>query len=522
MVVRVSTVAFEGVETRPVDVQVQISNGNVVFNVVGLGDKAVAESRERVRSALVATGLSLPAKRITVNLAPADMPKEGSHYDLPIALGVMAAIGAIPSDALDGYVVLGELALDGSLSPVAGVLPAAVAANARGYGLICPAASGSEAAWASSEISILAPRSLIQLANHFQGTQVMARPEPSIRAAAPESEDLRDIKGQESAKRVLEIAAAGGHNLLFNGPPGAGKSMLASRLPSILPPLSPSELLEISMVHSVAGNLAGGALTDRRPFRAPHHSASMAALVGGGPHARPGEISLAHNGVLFLDELPEFQPQALDALRQPLETGEVAISRAAHRCVYPARFQLIAAMNPCRCGHALEPGYSCRRGDPKNCAQAYQTRLSGPLLDRIDLHLEVNAVRASDLMLPVPSEGSAEVAQRVAAARELQRERFLRLDRKDISCNAAAPASLVEEIVRLDEAGRNLVRDASERLRLSARGFHRILKLARTIADLQGAPDVLRPHLAEALSYRPPSDRGPHPSRGNETFNGHR
>ena len=310
MVIRVSTVAFEGIETRPVDVQVQISNGNVVFNVVGLGDKAVAESRERVRSALVASGLSLPAKRITVNLAPADMPKEGSHYDLPIALGVMAAIGAIPFDALDGFTVLGELALDGTISPVAGVLPAAVAAGARGRGLICPADCGPEAAWASADLKILAPRSLIQLANHFKGSQVISRPAPAIRAAGGILPDLREIKGQESAKRALEIAAAGGHNLLFNGPPGAGKSMLAARLPSILPPLTPRELLEVSMIHSVAGALAGGELTDRRPFRAPHHSASMPALVGGGSGARPGEISLAHNGVLFLDELPEFQPQA--------------------------------------------------------------------------------------------------------------------------------------------------------------------------------------------------------------------
>ena len=337
---------------------------------------------ERVRSALVASGLSLPAKRITVNLAPADMPKEGSHYDLPIALGVMAAIGAIPFDALDNFTVLGELALDGSISPVSGVLPAAVAASARGRGLVCPAECGPEAAWASVDIPILAPRSLVQLANHFQGTQVISRPAPAIREIGGVLPDLREIKGQESAKRALEIAAAGGHNIIFNGPPGAGKSMLAARLPSILPPLTPRELLEVSMIHSVAGALAGGQLTDRRPFRAPHHSASMPALVGGGPYARPGEISLAHNGVLFLDELPEFQPQALDAMRQPLETGEVAIARASHRCVYPARFQLVAAINPCRCGYALEPGYSCRRGDPKRCAQAYQARLSGPLLDR--------------------------------------------------------------------------------------------------------------------------------------------
>ena len=331
MVARVSTVAFEGIEGRAVDVQVQISAGNVAFNVVGLPDKAVGESRERVRSALIASGLALPAKRIIVNLAPADLPKEGSHYDLPIALGIMAAIGAIPSDALSGYTVLGELALDGSITPVAGVLPAAIAANARGHGLICPFACGPEAAWASGDADILAPRSLIQLANHFKGDQVMARPEPAVAPASGRLPDLRDIRGQESAKRTLEIAAAGGHNLLMSGPPGAGKSMLAQRLPSILPPLAPRELLEISMIQSVAGQLQDGALSSRRPFRAPHHSASMAALVGGGINARPGEISLAHNGVLFLDELPEFQPAVLDALRQPLETGEVMIARANHR-----------------------------------------------------------------------------------------------------------------------------------------------------------------------------------------------
>ncbi len=511
MVVRVSTVAFEGVEARPVDVQVQISNGTVVFNVVGLGDKAVAESRERVRAALVASGLSLPAKRITVNLAPADLPKEGSHYDLPIALGVMVAMGALPSDSLDGFTVLGELALDGAITAVSGVLPAAVAASARGMGLICPGECGPEAAWASGDIPIIAPKNLIQLANHFRGAQVLSRPAPAIRAITGPQPDLRDIKGQESAKRVLELAAAGGHNLLFNGPPGAGKSMLAARLPSILPPLSPSELLEVSTIHSVAGVLAGGQLTDRRPFRAPHHSASMPALVGGGSHARPGEASLAHNGVLFLDELPEFQAPALDALRQPMETGEVAIARANHRCVYPARFQLIAAMNPCRCGLANEPGYYCHRGAPQRCAQQYQTRLSGPFLDRIDLHLEVTAISASDLILPPPDEGSTEVAARVAAARDIQQDRYRRLGYEGVSCNAHATAAMLQETIKLDDAGTKLVRQASERLRLSARGFHRVLKLARTIADLQGAPDVLRPHLAEALSYRPSFERMPAP-----------
>jgi magnesium chelatase family protein len=507
MVVRVATVAFEGIEARPVDVQVQISNGNVGFTLVGLGDKAVGESRERVRSALTASGLALPARRITVNLAPADMPKEGSHYDLPIALGVMAAIGAIPADALQGFTVLGELALDGTITPVAGVLPAAVAANARGHGLICPKDCGPEAAWASSEIDILAPRSLIQLANHFAGTQVMARPAPAIRGAGVPQPDLRDIKGQESAKRALEIAAAGGHNLLMSGPPGSGKSMLAARLPSILPPLGPRELLEVSMIHSVAGALAGGELTDRRPFRAPHHSASMAALVGGGVHARPGEASLAHHGVLFLDELPEFNPQALDSLRQPLETGEVAIARANHRVVYPARFQLIAAMNPCRCGHATEPGYACKRQPNDRCMAAYQAKLSGPLLDRFDLSIEVPAVTAADLILPPPAEGSAEVARRVALARSVQVRRYADLGLPGVICNAAAPPSVIEDVAQLDGAGASLIRDAAERMRLSARGFHRVLKLARTLADLDGAERVGRVHLAEALSYRGQSSR---------------
>ena len=503
MVVRVSTVAFEGIEARPVDVQVMISNGTVVFNVVGLGDKAVAESRERVRSALVASGLSLPAKRITVNLAPADLPKEGSHYDLPIALGVMVAMGALPSDALNGFTVLGELALDGAISAVSGVLPAAVAANAKGLGLICPAECGPEAAWASEDIPILAPRNLIQIANHFHGSQVLSRPTPAVKSLHGPLLDLRDIKGQESAKRALEIAAAGGHNLLFNGPPGAGKSMLASRLPSILPPLTPQELLEVSMIHSVAGHLAGGQLTDRRPFRAPHHSASMAALVGGGTHAKPGEASLAHNGVLFLDELPEFQSQALDALRQPLESGEIAISRANRRCVYPSRFQLIAAMNPCRCGLANEPGYRCQKGSPQRCSQLYQSRISGPFLDRIDLYLEVPAIRASDLILPPPDEGSEQVAARVAQARDIQRARYRKLGHENVTCNARATAAILEQTIILDDAGRKLIHEASERLRLSARGFHRVLKLARTIADLQGSTDVRRSDLGEALSYRP-------------------
>ncbi|QFU17553.1 YifB family Mg chelatase-like AAA ATPase [Microvirga thermotolerans] len=507
MVVRVATVAFEGIEARAVDVQVQIASGNVGFTIVGLPDKAVAESRERVRSALIASGLALPAKRITVNLAPADLPKEGSHYDLPVALGVMAAMGAIPPDALGGFTVLGELALDGSITSVAGVLPAAMAAHERRHGLICPAACGAEAAWASGDIEILAPASLIQLANHFKGDQVMARPKPAIMPASGALPDLRDIKGQESAKRTLEIAAAGGHNLLMCGPPGAGKSMLAQRLPSILPPLAPRELLELSMIQSVAGLLADGALTDRRPFRAPHHSASMAALVGGGLNARPGEASLAHHGVLFLDELPEFQPQVLDSLRQPLEAGEVLIARANHRVTYPARFQLVAAMNPCRCGQATEPGFVCRRQPNERCVAQYQARISGPLLDRIDLVIDVPAVTAADLILPPPAEGSAEVAARVAEARRRQAKRYAALGLDGIAANAACPPPVLEEVAQPDPDGAALIRDAANAMRLSARGFHRVLKVARTLADLDGEEKIRRVHLAEALSYRASADR---------------
>jgi magnesium chelatase family protein len=506
MVQRVTTVAFVGIEAQPVDVQVQVAPGLPHFAMVGLPDKAVSEAKERVRAALVASGLALPARRITVNLAPADLPKEGSHYDLPIALGLMAEIGAIRADAIAGSTVVGELGLDGSIAPVAGVLPAAISANARREGLICPAACGPEAAWASPDMEIIAAASLIQLANHFRGTQLLARPQPKIREGDAAPLDLRDIKGQESAKRALEIAAAGGHNLLMIGPPGAGKSMLAARLPGILPPLTPPELLEVSMIASIAGEIEGGALTNRRPFRSPHHSASMPSLVGGGLKVKPGEISLAHNGVLFLDELPEFQPRALDSLRQPLETGEVAIARANHRVTYPARFMLVAAMNPCRCGHAADPGFICRHGANARCAADYQARLSGPLIDRIDLQIEVPAVTAADLILPPPAEGSREVAARVARARAIQAERYAALGLGDVRTNAVAPAPVLEEVARADASGTALLREAADAMRLSARGYHRVLRVARTLADLDGAERVARVHLAEALSYRAAAD----------------
>jgi magnesium chelatase family protein len=498
MVAKVRTVAFHGVEVIEVETQVTLTPGLPAFNVVGLPDKAVAESRERVRSALAALGLALPPRRIIVNLAPADVLKEGSHFDLPIALGLLAAIQALPAEDLAGYTALGELALDGSLTSVAGVLLAALAAAGRGSGVICPAACGGEAAWAG-EVEVIAAPNLLAIVNHFKGTQLLPPPEPRLAPSRSAGLDLADVKGQESAKRALEIAAAGGHNLLMIGPPGAGKSMLAARLPGILPPLEPAEALELGMIQSAAGGLRNGGLSRERPFRDPHHSASLAALVGGGPRVRPGEISLAHHGVLFLDELAEFSRAALEALRQPLETGRVTIARAHGHVTYPARFQLIAAMNPCRCGHFAER--ACGRAP--RCAEEYQARLSGPLWDRIDLHIDVPAVSPADLALPPAAEDSAAVARRVAAARARQAARYARVPcQRGIRSNAEADGPLLDEVAKPEPAGRTLLTRAAERLRLSARGFHRVLRVARTLADLEGSTSVARRHIAEALSYR--------------------
>lgn len=502
MVAHVNTVAFQGVDVVDVDVQVQMGAGLPAFTIVGLPDKAVGESRERVRAALQALGLSLPPKRITVNLAPADLAKEGSHYDLPIALGLLAAMGVVPDDLLAQYTALGELALDGALATVSGVLPAAIDASARDRGLICPAAQGSEAAWAG-DLEILAAPDMLALVNHLKGAQLLSAPQARRYERMQSYPDLIDIKAQESAKRALEIAAAGGHNLLLSGPPGAGKSMLAQRLPGILPPLSPAETLEVSMIHSISGTLPEGGLMTARPFRDPHHSASLAALVGGGARAKPGEVSLSHRGVLFLDELPEFSRQTLESLRQPLETGRAVVARANHHVAYPARFQLIAAMNPCRCGHLDDPGLACSRA-PK-CATDYQARLSGPLLDRIDLFVDVPTVSAADLTLPPPAEGSAEVAARVARARAVQAERYAGTD---ALTNAEADGKLLESVAAPDADGRDLMKQAAEKLKLSARGYHRVLRVARTLADLdvensaENGPSLARHYIAESLSYR--------------------
>jgi magnesium chelatase family protein len=496
MVARVRTVAFQGIDVLGVDAEVQIAQGLPAFNVVGLPDKAVRESRDRVHAALTAIGLGVPPKRITVNLAPADLVKEGSHYDLPIALGMLIAMGAIESDTVTSFAVLGELGLDGRINAVSGVLPAAIHAAANELGLICPQAQGGEAAWAG-EIDVVAPADLIALINHLKGTQVLSPPEPKMAALNERELDLKDIKGQETAKRALEVAAAGGHNLLMIGPPGSGKSMLAARLPGILPPLDPAEALEVSMIHSLAGSLSEGRLIRKRPFRDPHHSASLPALVGGGLRARPGEVSLAHLGVLFLDELPEFQRQTLESLRQPMETGRVTIARANAHVTYPARVQLVAAMNPCRCGHLDDASLAC--GKAPRCALDYQSRISGPLFDRIDLHVDVPAVAAADLSLPPPAEGSAEVGARVAKARALQAARF---QGRGVRTNAEADGELLDQVATPEPDGLKLLTQAVEKFKLSARGYHRVLRVARTLADLEGSAPVRRVHIAEALSYR--------------------
>ncbi|MEL6209854.1 MAG: YifB family Mg chelatase-like AAA ATPase, partial [Pseudomonadota bacterium] len=477
---------------KPVDVQVHIMGGQPTMQIVGLPSKAVAESRDRVQCAFSAMGLALPPRRVVVNLAPADLPKEGSHYDVAIALAMLVAIGVLPSDTLDGYAAMGELSLDGELAETIGVLPAAMAAEALGLRLICPAACGSEAAWAGNG-AIAAP-SLIGLVNHFTGRSVLTPPKTADLEDVPKGPDLRDVKGQEGAKRVLEIAAAGGHNLVFCGPPGSGKSMLAQRLPGLLPPLTAPELLEVSQIQSVAGLLERGRLSRQRPFRAPHHSASMAALIGGGIKAKPGEVSLAHHGVLFLDELPEFPGQVLDSLRQPLESGEAVVARANRHVRYPARFQLVGAMNPCKCGGG--PGENACRRAPQ-CALDYQARLSGPFMDRIDLFYDTPPVTATDLALPSSSEGSADIAERVAQAREVQSNRFkAAVEDGRRPLNADAPVADLDHIAAPDQKGAALLSEATQTFSLTARGYHRVLKVARTIADLERQTAVSRVHIA--------------------------
>jgi len=497
MVARAYTVAFQGVDARIVEVQCAVTPGLPAFSIVGLPDKAVSEARDRVRSALSSMAIALPSKRITINLSPADLPKEGSHFDLPIALALLAALDIVPSDAVEGCVALGELSLDGSLIAVLGALPAAMAAAEHERTLLCPRASGAEAAWVGAT-QVIGAETLGDVVRHFTGQAPLPPAEPGEVAIADPLRDLRDVKGQERAKRAMEIAAAGRHHLIMIGTPGSGKSMLAARMPGILPPLSPTEALETSMVQSLCGLMDEGGISRARPFREPHHTASMAAIVGGGRNAKPGEISLAHNGVLFMDEFPEFSRTVLETLRQPIETGEVMVARANAHVKYPCKFLLVAAANPCRCGYLSDPARACAR--VPMCGDDYLGRISGPLMDRFDLRIEVPPVTFSDLDLPASGDSSATVAARVAAARQVQQDRFH--ETPELRQNADAEGATLEAIATPDPEGRDLLVRAAEKFRLSARGYHRILRVARTIADLDGAADVRRPHIAEALSFR--------------------
>lgn len=498
MVTRAFTVAFEGVEARLVEVQCAVSAGLPSFAIVGLPDKAVSEAKERVRAALTAMSIALPSKRITVNLSPADMPKEGSHFDLPIALALLAALDILPADAAADVVALGELSLDGSLVPVVGALPAAMAAAEAGRTLICPNRCGPEAAWVGAA-SVIAPSSLGDVVRHFSGAAPLAPAHPGEVTESPAAYcDLSDVKGQERAKRALEIAAAGRHHLMLVGTPGSGKSMLAARLPGILPPMNAAEALETSMIHSLAGLLDDSGITRMRPFREPHHTASMAAIVGGGRGAGPGEMSLAHNGVLFMDEFPEFPRAVLETLRQPIESGSVIVARANAHIRYPCRFMLVAAANPCKCGYLSDPSRACAR--VPQCGADYMSRVSGPLMDRFDLRVDVPPVAYTDLDLPSCGEASALVAERVARARRVQALRFA--DHPDCALNADAGGRILAEIAQPCAEGGALLSKVSEKFGLSARGYHRVLRVARTIADLAGSEAVLRQHIAEAVSYR--------------------
>ena len=496
MITRAFSVCFEGIEPQLVEIECAISPGLPAFSVIGLPDIAVSEARDRIRSALGALSIALPSRRITINLSPADMPKEGSHLDLPIALALLAALNIITHEDSEGALAIGELSLDGRLQPVVGALPAALKAAELGKDLYCPETSGAEAAWVDAT-RVFATKSLMAIIQHLTG---QAPREPAVaRQITPQKSmlDMAEVRGQERAKRALEIAAAGRHHVFLVGPPGSGKSMMAARMAGILPPLNAMEALETSMIQSVAGFLGSDGIQSTRPFRERHHTASMAAIVGGGKGAKPGEISLAHNGILFLDELPEFPRHVLETLRQPLETGEVMISRANAHVKYPCKFSLIAAANPCKCGFMTDPDQACGRAP--NCGNDYLGRISGPLMDRFDLRIEVPVVRFQDLSLPASGERSHVIAKRVLEARALQDTRF---SKTEIATNSDLKGDAMDRLIKMDEDAKTYLEQAAIKLNLTARGFHRVIRVSRTIADLEQSENVARHHVGEAISFR--------------------
>lgn len=501
MISRVSSVAFDGIWAKEVDVQVAIAKGLPNFTIVGLADKSVSESKERLRSAFYNLGFSLPAERITVNLSPSDLSKEGNHFDLPIALALLGSMNIIDKEQLLNTIAIGEITLDGEIKPSNGVLAACMFALEHNKNIIIPKAQEAEAHIVHDKINVIPASNILDIVKHFKGhLNLNYNPNnvsPNINTAEQQFTDLASIKGHTTAKHALVVAAAGGHNMLMIAPPGSGKSMLANAMGGILPPLTSKEMLETSLIYSVIGELKNKAFVTTRPYRAPHHSASLPSLVGGGSKAKPGEITLAHNGILFLDEFAEFNANMIDALRQPIENGEILISRVNSHVTYPARFQLITAMNPCRCGYFGDKERQCTKA-PK-CTETYQSKISGPILDRIDIIIEVAPVSIKEINTHTPQQTSAQVQQQVIQARQLQKQRY---SGYGIETNAQASSEIIEQTAELTNDARELLNLSAEKFKFSTRGYFRIIKTARTIADLENSNKIGASHVSQAIGYR--------------------